>query len=79
MADIYLFIGKLICGLGGGMLSLAILAILADVACNLWIDASNQFRKICQAESMIFEYRKNRNDFMYWLNMQKETANEDLL
>lgn len=71
MNDIYLFFGKIICGIGGGLLALAILALLVNVACNLWIDASNQFRKICQAESMIFEYRKNRNDFMYWLHMQK--------
>ena len=78
MNDISLFIGKLICGLGGGMLTLAILALLVNIVCNLWIDASNQFRKICQAESMIFEYRKNRNDFMYWLNMQKGKSNADL-
>ena len=71
MNDIYLLLGKIICGLGGGMLALAILALLVNVACILWIDASQSFRDICKAESMIFEYRKNRNDFMYWLHMQK--------
>lgn len=74
--NVYLFVGKLICGMGGGLLALAILALLLIVACYLWIDASERFRDICKAESMIFEYRKNRNDFMYWLHMQKGADNE---
>lgn len=75
MDNVYLFIGKLICGLGGGMLTLAILALLVNIACVLWVDASQRFREICQAESLIFEYRKHRNDFMYWLHMQKGVDN----
>lgn len=76
MDNIYRVIGKIICGLGGGMLALAILALLVNVACVLWIDASDRFRDICRAESMIFEYRKNRNDFMYWKHMKKGEENE---
>ena len=71
MSDIYIAIGKIICGLGGGMLALVVLALLGYAACVLWIRASNEFRSICSAESMIFEYKKNRRGFMHWYHMQK--------
>ena len=76
MNDIYLFIGKLICGLGGGVLALALLGLIGYLCCEAWIAASNRFRDICKAESLIFEYRKNRNDFMYWKHMKKGEADE---
>lgn len=75
MDNIYLFIGRLLCGIGGGMLALTILGGLTLIACELWIYVSERLRDICKAESMIFEYRKNRIDFMYWKYMQKEEDN----
>ena len=71
MREIYNIIGIIVCGLGGGLLALAVLALLVNAACVLFIKASCRFRNICKAESMIFEYKKNRNDFMYWYHMQK--------
>lgn len=37
---------------------------LADIA---WIAASNRFRDICKTESLIHEYRRNREKFLEWL------------
>ena len=36
---------------------------LADIA---WIAASNRFRDICKAESLIFEYRRERREYLWW-------------
>ena len=33
---------------------------------NIWIAASNKWRRILRAESLIYEYRKNRDEFMMW-------------
>ena len=71
MDNVYLVIGQFFCGLGGSLLMVALIGFIVDLACMAWIEASNKFRAICRAESMIFEYQKHRNDFMYWLHMQK--------
>ena len=31
-----------------------------------WIAASNRFRDICKAESLIFEYRRERKEYLWW-------------
>ena len=30
------------------------------------IAASNRFRDICKAESLIFEYRRERKEYLWW-------------
>ena len=72
METVCLIIGKVLCGLGGGLLCLAIIGAILYIVCCIWIDLSNKFRGICKAESLIFEYKKYRNDFMYWKNMKEE-------
>ena len=61
-------IGKLIFGVGGGVFCLLVIGLLAYFACEAWVMFSNRFRDICKAESLIFEYRKNRHDFLIWKN-----------
>ena len=33
---------------------------------SIWIAASNKFRDICRAESLIFEYRRERDAYLQW-------------
>lgn len=33
---------------------------------SIWISASNKFRRICQAECLIFEYRRERDAYLRW-------------
>lgn len=33
---------------------------------SIWIAASNKFRDICRAESLIFEYRRERDAYLRW-------------
>lgn len=51
----------------GGCLLLAdgvgLAALLVD---NIWIAASNKWRRILRAESLIYEYRQNRDEFLMW-------------
>ena len=62
--------------LGGGILLFgAIAALVILLVCDLWICASNRFRNICKAESLIREYRRHREKFLKWL--EKEVKNED--
>ena len=42
----------------------------------LWISACNKWRAICRAESLIFEYRKNRKDFLRWMSKADTIAAE---
>ena len=35
--------------------------------------ASNRFQAICKAESLILEYRKNRDEFLRWRPKKERT------
>lgn len=59
-------IGALFLILGGLFLFVAVLIFIAYLVACLWIATSNKWRRICQAESLIFEYRKNRKKFLEW-------------
>lgn len=72
MSEYYSFVGKLLCGFGGGFLCLIILGLLLYFVCVAWIAFSNKFRDICKAESLIFEYRKNRHEFMVWKHTKED-------
>lgn len=59
-------VGTFFVAIGGIAAVLAALCFfwwLADIA---WIAASNRFRDICKAESLIFEYRKERKEYLWW-------------
>lgn len=66
MTEYYNIVGMVLCGLGGGLLCLCVLGLLLDFACVIWVKFSNKIRNICKAESLIFEYRKNRDEFLLW-------------
>lgn len=65
--DIFTFIGAILCKIGGGLLCWLIIGMLLLLTCKVWIKFSGGFRGICKAESMIFEYKKNRKAFLEWM------------
>ena len=46
----------------------AVIGVLLWLALDIWEYASNRFRDVYKAESLIFEYRKNRDDYLEWTN-----------
>lgn len=66
-----LLVGQLIVGLGGACFAVAIVGFLGWLAGMTWIMFSDTFRNICKAESLIFEYRKNRTEFMAWKGIKE--------
>ena len=72
MDAVFRIIGIIVCGLGGGLLCLAIVGFILWLACCAWIAFSNKFRAVCKAESLIFEYRKYREQFLAWLKLSEE-------
>ena len=62
-----LSIGYTFMVIGGMFLVIFLIATIAYIACLAWIHASNRFRDICKAESLIHEYRRNREKFLEWL------------
>lgn len=58
----------------GGAALVAIVLGLAVYAAGLaWIAASNKWRDILRAESLIYEYRMNRDAYIEW----KKNVNKD--
>lgn len=57
--------------IGGAELLVLLLAVIGLAACKAWISASNKFRDICKGESLIHEYRRNREEFLRWLEIMK--------
>lgn len=57
--------------IGGTELAFLLMAVIGLAACKAWISASNKFRDICKAESLIHEYRRNREEFLRWLEIMK--------
>lgn len=64
IGHIVLIVGGTICGIG-------VLGFLGFISCCAWIAFSESFRDICKAEKLIFEYRKNREEFIRWKNHKK--------
>lgn len=67
MERVMLVTGKAIIIGGGSILASLLLAGLFLLMCEAWILTSNCFRDICKAESLIHEYRRNREKFLEWL------------
>ena len=55
MDAVFRNIGIIVCGLGGGLLCLAIVGFLGWLACCAWVDFSDKFRAVCKAESYTTE------------------------
>lgn len=61
---------------GGIIMMLFVVGMVGYLVALLWISACNKWRAICRAESLIFEYRKNRKDFLRWMNKADTIAAE---
>ena len=66
MENAALKIGEILLIVGGSFLAAAMFAVALWLACIAWTMFSVTFRKICQTESLIFDYRKNREKFLEW-------------
>ena len=51
---------------GGVLLISALLGFAIWLVGKIWIAASNKWRRILRAESLIYEYRQNRDEFLMW-------------
>lgn len=67
MGQICLLIGKVFVVVGGPALCFALVALIVYIACMAWISASNRFRGILKAESLIYRYKKEENLFRKWI------------
>lgn len=68
METVFLWIGKVFCVVGGTAIALFLLFLFLELALEAWRLFSNKFRAVCKAESLIFEYRKHRKEFLQWLD-----------
>ena len=62
-----LFIGYVVLAVGGFALFVTMSALFIEIACELWVLASTKFRAVWKAESLVYEYNKNREKFLEWL------------
>ena len=58
--------GAIVLIVGGCLLLAAGVGLAALLVANIWIAASNKWRSILRAESLIYEYRQNRDEFLRW-------------
>lgn len=65
-------IGASIMIVGGAALAAAVLGLAIYFAGLAWVSASNKWRDILRAESLIYEYRMNREAYIEW----REKANK---
>lgn len=73
MDNVPVVLGWIVLTLGGILLTACILLFLAWLVSFAWVAFSENFRAICKAESLIYEYRKNREKFLEW--KEKEDGN----
>ena len=64
--------GAIVLITGGCLLIASGVGLAALLVANIWIAASNKWRSILRAESLIYEYRKNRDEFMRWKHEQTD-------
>ena len=69
-------IGAFFAIVGGIIMMLFVVGMVGYLVALLWISACNKWRAICRAESLIFEYRKNRKDFLRWMSKADTIAAE---
>lgn len=67
MESVFIFIWKVFAILGICVVFLTIMALLVYIACQAWISASNRFRDILKAESLIYRYKKEEKLFRKWI------------
>ena len=72
MDKVAFLVGEIFLIFGGTFLLCCALAVLLKLMCEAWVAFSNRFRDICKAESLIFEYRKYREQFLEWMKISEE-------
>lgn len=66
METLSILIGRFILCFGGICACIGLACLLGWLVSFAWIAFSETFRGICKAESLIYEYRKNREQFLKW-------------
>ena len=66
MDNLALKLGEFVMVFGGILFAACIFLLLGYLICIAWTAFSVTFRAICKAESLILEYRKNREKFLEW-------------
>ena len=66
MTEFVFALGWSVLCIGGVLLTACILLFLGWLLQCAWVAFSVTFRKICKTESLICEYRKNREEFLKW-------------
>ena len=70
-------LGDILCIMGGVCLIALVIGALFWLSGEVWIEASNKWRDIVRAESLIYEYRRNRDKFLRWMNEEGDANAED--
>lgn len=66
MNEIVYGIGIIVTVLGGLLACGIVICLLGELFCLVWVSFSVKFRDICKEESLILDYRKNREKFLEW-------------
>lgn len=66
MQELVEIIGFSMVLLGGLALSACIIGFLFGLVADIWRTASYKWRGILSGESLIWEYRKNREQYLRW-------------
>ena len=78
--NVMMNIGAVFLIAGGVLLISALFGFAIWLVGKIWIAASNKWRRILWAESLIYEYRQNRDEFLMWkheLVERKEGADNE--
>lgn len=78
MVDFATRVGIVFITVGGLLTVVLLLGLLSYLVCCAWVAFSNKFRDICKAESLIFEYRRQKSEFMAWKKEHKSCEQEVL-
>lgn len=70
------FLGKGFLVVGGIGITVLLLALLVWLAGVAWIAASERWRDICKAESLIHEYRREREEYLQWKKQKQAESRE---
>nr|WP_325302308.1 hypothetical protein [uncultured Dysosmobacter sp.] len=70
MDDIMINTGAIVLIAGGLLLLVAGVGFACLLVATIWIAASNRWRAVLRGESLIYEYRKNREAFLRWKKEQ---------
>lgn len=72
MDTVCLCIGYVLCGLGGATLLITILGGVFYLAAVVWYGVSVRWRGVWKAESLVYEYHKNRVQFLAWKHLKEK-------